>query len=61
MGRKIQIDKDIVLDISPNYYDLPRKTKKKEAKRIVKVITDALNRYIEKETRKEALISLTGT
>lgn len=61
MGRKVQIDKDIVLDISPSYYDLPRKAKKREAKRIVKVIADALNKYIEREIRKEALMSLTGT
>ena len=43
---KIQIDTDIVLDISPHYHNLPRKAKKAEKKRIEREITEALNRYI---------------
>ena len=43
---KVQIDTDIILDISPHYYNLPRKAKKSEKKRITREITEALNRYI---------------
>ena len=44
---KIDIDSDIILEMSPNYPNLPRKAKKKEMKRIVKKITEASNHYIE--------------
>jgi VIT1/CCC1 family predicted Fe2+/Mn2+ transporter len=46
MSKKVEIDKDIILDISPSYYSLPRKAKKAEMKRIIKEITEALNHYI---------------
>ena len=52
MSRKVEIDKDIILDISPSYYDLPRKTKKQEHKRITKGITNALNEYIRVHSLK---------
>ena len=45
---KIDIDSDIILEMSPNYPNLPRKAKKKEMKRIVKKITESLNHYIER-------------
>ena len=47
MSKKVEIDKDIILDISPSYYSLPRKQKKAEQKRVTKEITEALNHYIE--------------
>ena len=48
---KVEIDKDIVLYVSPNYYNLPRKAKKTEKKRIKREITEALNLYIKKTAR----------
>ena len=43
---KVQIESNIILDISPHYHDLPRKAKKAEKKRIEKEITKALDLYI---------------
>lgn len=48
---KVQIDTDIMLDISPHYHNLPRKAKKAEKKRIKREITEALNLYIKKTAR----------
>jgi hypothetical protein len=45
---KIEVDSDIILEISPNYPNLPRKAKKKEMKRIAKIITEALNYYTQR-------------
>ena len=53
MSRKVEIDKDIILMISSSYYDLPRKTKKQEHKRIAKEITNALNEYIRVHNLKD--------
>ena len=47
MSKKVDIERDIVVSISKDYYNLPRKAKKKEMKRIVKEITEALNHYIK--------------
>ena len=44
---KVYIKTDLILDISPNYYDLPRKTKKAEKRRVEKEVTEALNYYIK--------------
>jgi hypothetical protein len=52
MSKKVEIDKDIILMISSSYYDLPRKTKKQEHKRIAKEITNALNEYIRVHSLK---------
>ena len=49
MGKKVEIDKGIVLYVSPNYYNLPRKAKKRELKRLGKEITEALNLYIRNQ------------
>jgi len=53
MGRKVEIDKAIILMISSSYYDLPRKAKKREQKRVAIEITDALNQYIRAHNLKE--------
>ena len=44
---KMYIETDLILDISPNYYDLPRKVKKAEKRRVEKEVTEALNHYIK--------------
>lgn len=49
MSKKIEIDKDIVLYVSPNYFNLPRKAKKRELKRLGEEITEALNIYIRNQ------------
>ena len=41
------MEPDLILDISPSYYDLPRKTKKVEKRRVEKEVTEALNYYIK--------------
>ena len=46
MSKKVEIDKSVILEISLDYYNLPRKAKKAEKKRIEREITEALNRYI---------------
>ena len=51
MSKKIEIDKDIVTEISPNYFNLPRKAKKRELKRLGEEITEALNLYIKQYKR----------
>ena len=48
---KVDIDPKLIMDISPNYYDLPRKAKKGEKKRVEREITRALNYYIKNYKR----------
>jgi len=50
MNSNVKVYRDIVLSISVNYYELPRKAKKKENKRIGTQITKALECYIENLT-----------
>ena len=44
---KVEIERSLIVSISKDYYNLPRKQKKAETKRILKEITEALNHYIE--------------
>jgi|ETNvirenome_6_85_1030632.scaffolds.fasta_scaffold66187_2 hypothetical protein len=44
---KIQLKRDLVLKLSPNYYKLPRKRKKLEKKIITLVVLEAIIEYME--------------
>jgi hypothetical protein len=47
MSKKVEIERSLIVSISKDYYNLPRKQKKAEQKRVTKEITKALNHYIK--------------
>tara|TARA_R100001244_G_C5140276_1_gene127726 strand:+ start:610 stop:774 length:165 start_codon:yes stop_codon:yes gene_type:complete len=53
MSKKIEIERSLIVSISKDYYNLPRKQKKAEQKRVAIEITNALNQYIRVYNLKE--------